>query len=71
MMAKNGYTLEQLLSWCVEDQLIDEFTFCDESIKICRKGEVEEYQRAEAVSYLKDLFGQECDAVGQADPLAH
>ena len=70
-MAQNGYTLEQLLSWCVEDQLIDEFTFCDSSVEICRKGEVEEFQRAEAVAYLKELFGQEGDVVGQAEALPH
>ena len=69
MMSRTGYTLEQLLSWCVEYQLIDEFTFCDDSIEICRKGEAQEFERPEAVSYLKELFGDDGEVVGQADPM--
>lgn len=69
MTAQKGYTLEQLLSWCVDDQLIDEFTFSDNSIEICRRGEIREFERPEAVSYLKELFGQEAESVGQSDPL--
>lgn len=67
-MRKGGYTLEQLLSWCVDDGLIDDFSSTGGQVEIRRGSKRSQLTRPAAIQFLKDLFRAESQSVGQSDP---
>lgn len=56
MMASSGYTLDQLLDWCRQDELIENFERQEEIVVITHGGRRLALQPEEALTLLKDLF---------------
>ena len=56
MPAPAGYTLDQLLSWCLEDRLIDSYQKTGQDIVIIQGDLRHELPLTEAESFLKGIF---------------
>jgi hypothetical protein len=56
MPAPAGYTLDQLLSWCLEDKLIDSYQKADDVIVIVQGDLEHELALGEAEAFLKGIF---------------
>lgn len=56
MSDASGYSLEQLLTWCSQDRLIDDYLQRDGVVVIFRNGVREEFSRSDAHTYLKGVF---------------
>jgi hypothetical protein len=56
MIVSTGYTLDQLLTWCRQDELIDYFEQVDDVVVIVRGGRRFAFQPEEAMVLLKELF---------------
>lgn len=52
-----GYSLDQLLTWCLEDQLIDDYLKTDEGVVITQGKVSHQLSHARARSFLAGIFG--------------
>ena len=61
MPSTAGYSIEQLLSWCLEDRLIDGFERQEGIVVIVRGASRHELRATDAERFLKGFF--RCEAV--------
>lgn len=52
-----GYSLDQLLTWCLEDQLIDEYSETDEGVVITQGNVSHQLSHVRARNFLAGVFG--------------
>ena len=58
----SGYSLHQLLSWCVADQLIDGFAVSTDSVFVLKDQQGVRLSASEAQEYLITLIRQQTGA---------